>query len=215
LKPAIVVFAREPVPGRVKTRLAEAIGGRAAARVYEILLDRTLSVVTATDCTPVVSLADAAAPTWIDRLGVRWELQRGADLGSRMADAFERRFREDCERVVIVGSDCPQLHSRHLHEALDALESAPIALGPARDGGYWLVAQRRPGIDLFSGVSWSSPDTLDTTRRRLEEIGATWHEIETLDDVDTNEDLQKTLSDPAVDPELRRKLEDALGGATL
>ncbi len=85
-----------------------------------------------------------------------------------------------------------------------------MALGPAADGGYWLVAQQRPGVDLFTGIPWSSPDTLAATRRRLEALGATWVELDRLNDLDTEADLRAALADPRLAPELRDRLLNAL-----
>jgi rSAM/selenodomain-associated transferase 1 len=212
VKNAVVVFAREPVPGRVKTRLAAAVGEGAAARVYEVLLERTLAVVGASSFDPIVSLAEAPTPLWIESHELPWEVQRGADLGVRMRDAFNRRFGEGYDRVVIVGSDCPHLRVEHLKASVDALDRAPVVLGPAFDGGYWLVAQTRPGVDLLVDIPWSSSDTLAATRKRLKKLETSWVELVELDDVDTEDDLRRALTDPNVAPELRRRLENALRG---
>ena len=210
MKTAVVVFAREPLPGRVKTRLAAAIGEAAAARVYAALLEHTLAVAAETAIDLVVSYAEGPSPAWTADHAQRWEVQRGGDLGERMRDAFARRFGEGCDCVVIVGSDCPPLRQEHLTGAVDALEDAPVVLGPSADGGYWLVGQRRPGVDLFSGVPWSSPGTLAATRQRLESLSAAWVELDKFDDVDTGDDLHTALADPRVAPELRQRLLNAL-----
>ena len=206
----VVVFAREPVPGRVKSRLAEAIGERSAARIYAALLEQTLEVAEASAFDVVVSLAEAPTRAWIDTHDERWEVQHGADLGARMGDAFQRRFGEGYDRVVIFGSDCPFLRRDHLSQAVEALERMGVVLGPACDGGYWLVAQRRAGVDLFTGIPWSNPATLAATRQRLKALGTPWFELQELDDVDTIEDLRNALADPDIDIGLRRKLEIAL-----
>lgn len=198
------------MPGRVKSRLAEAIGERSAARVYAALLEQTLEVTGASTFDVVESLAEEPTRAWIDTHDERWEVQRGADLGARMRDAFQRRFGEGFDRVVIVGSDCPFLRRKHLSQAVEALERMGVVLGPACDGGYWLVAQRRPGVNLFTGIPWSNPTTLAATRKRLKALGTPWFELEELDDVDTIEDLQNALGDPNIEIELRRKLEIAL-----
>jgi glycosyltransferase A (GT-A) superfamily protein (DUF2064 family) len=127
-----------------------------------------------------------------------------------MRDAFDRRFGDGFDRVVIVGSDCPRLEVEHLTGAVKALRDAAVVLGPAADGGYWMVAQRRPGVDLFTGIPWSSPDTLTETRQRLENLGAAWVEIEALDDIDTEADLRTALTDPRLAPELRQQLLNAV-----
>lgn len=206
LKSAVVVFAREPLPGRAKTRLAESIGGTGAARVCAVLLEWTLEVVAGSTGDVVVSLAEEPEGAWMSGRDVRWEVQTGADLGARMREAFGRRFDEGCEKVVIVGSDCPYLRRDHILRAVESLEDVGVALGPASDGGYWLIAQRRPGVDLFTGVPWSSPFTLAATRKLLEDRKTEWFELDQLDDVDTFDDLQNALSDPRIDPDLRDRL---------
>jgi len=210
VKTAAVVFAREPVPGRVKTRLAASIGGVAAAGVYAALLENTLAVAARAECNLVIALAESPSRIWAEDLGLRWEVQRGAELGTRMRNAFELRFSEECDRVLLVGSDIPNLGVEHLRSAMQALDVADVALGPASDGGYWLVAQRRPGVDLFSGIPWSSPDTLAATRRRLEALGATWVELDRLNDLDTEADLRAALADPRLAPAPRERLLTAL-----
>lgn len=210
MKAAIVVFAREPLQGRVKTRLAAEVGEGAAARVYAALLDQTLLVAADPDFDVTVSLAEEPSASWTEQCARTWEVQCGGDLGARMRDAFDRRFREGYERVLVVGSDCARLRVEHLREASDALDDAPVALGPSPDGGYWLIAQRRPGVDLFTGIPWSDPATLAATRDRLRHLRSCWVELEQLDDIDTAEDLETALADPLVTPELRDRLLDAL-----
>ena len=185
----IVVFGREPVPGRVKTRLARTVGAARAAELYRSLLEHTLAEAVATGVPVVLSFAEAPAGVWTPPVEVAVETQCAGDLGRRMRDAFRRRFAEGAGRVLLVGSDCPGITAAALAGALALLESRPVVLGPARDGGYWAVGQRAPGVDCFTGVPWSSPDTLRATRRRLEALGVAWAETVTLADVDTADDL--------------------------
>lgn len=191
MRRCLVVFGREPVPGRVKTRLAREIGVERAAVVYAALLERTLAAAVATGVPVVLSLAEARRGTWAPPSGLRVEVQSHGDLGRRMLEAFSRRFAEGVDRVLLIGSDCPGVSRFRLLEALEVLSRAPVVVGPAVDGGYWAIGQRAPGVDCFSGVPWSSPETLRATRRRLRRLGVPWEEIETLADVDTVEDLER------------------------
>jgi len=213
VKTAVVVFAREPVPGRVKTRLAAAIGEAAACSVYAALLERTLAVAADAGFDLVVSFAEPPSPGWTAGHAQRWEVQRGDDLGARMRDAFDRRFGDGFDRVVIVGSDCPRLEVEHLKGAVKALRDAAVVLGPAADGGYWIVAQRRPGVDLFTGIPWSSPGTLAATRKRLETLAVKWAQLKVLDDIDTEGDLRAALADARIAPELRQRLAEAVNSS--
>jgi rSAM/selenodomain-associated transferase 1 len=205
----VVVFGREPAAGRVKTRLAAGIGGPAAARVYAVTIEHTLEAAVDSEARVVLSLAAAPSGEWAPGIECSIEVQGTGDLGDRMADAFERRFSEGEESVIIIGSDCPLITPEHLQAAGEALADRDVVLGPAVDGGYWLVGQRRPGVDLFSDIPWSSHDTLGTTRRRLAGIGAAWTELEELRDVDTREDLTAALNDSRLPEDLRRRLRHA------
>ena len=207
----VVVFGREPAAGRVKTRLAAGIGGRAAAQVYAVTLEYTLAVAVGSGARVVLSLAGQPSGAWAREIEIPIELQTSGDLGDRMADAFRRRFAEGETRVMIVGSDCPWMTAEHLRSAASALDQNDVVLGPAVDGGYWLVGQRPPGVDLFTDIPWSSHNTLDQTRRRLAEIDAAWTETERLRDIDTREELLVALNDPSLPEDLRRRLRDAAG----
>jgi rSAM/selenodomain-associated transferase 1 len=208
----VVVFAREPVPGEVKTRLREGIGAEAAAHVYAATLEHTLEIAKTSGARVVLSLADVPSGAWARRIDTAIEIQRGADIGDRMDDAFARRFGEGEQRVVIIGSDCPWSAATCIAKASAKLGGVDAVLGPTRDGGYWLVAQRPPGLPLFTRISWSSPETLEQTRARIRALGGTWSELEELIDIDTADDLEIVLSDPRTPETLRRRLRDAIEG---
>jgi rSAM/selenodomain-associated transferase 1 len=211
LNDRVVIFGREPVAGRVKTRLASAVGAEAAARVYAVLLEHAIQAAVAAGVDVILSLAEPPSPAWAAPVTLRHEVQSGVDLGRRMAECFHRGFHDGAGRVVIAGSDIARVTSRHLQTAVGALDRHPVVLGPAEDGGYWLVGQRAPGVDLFTEIPWSRAETLEFTRSRLKAHGLDWHELETLPDIDTARDLQRALIDPQVDEELRRRLQLALG----
>jgi len=210
MKACVVVFGREPIPGEVKSRLATGVGADAAARVYGAILEHTLEAACISGARVVLSLADLPSSSWARSLNVAVEIQRGSDLGDRMDDAFARRFAEGEARVVIVGSDCPWLSATHIAKASAKLGGADAALGPATDGGYWLVAQRPPGLAIFTRIPWSSPETLERTRNRISALGGTWSELEELVDIDTIEDLELVLEHPRTPETLRRRLLSAL-----
>jgi hypothetical protein len=210
MKSCVVVFGREPIPGEVKSRLAAGIGAEAAARVYAAILEHTLEVARNSGARVVLSLAEVPSGSWARDVGAVVEIQRGNDLGDRMDDAFARRFAEGEGRVVMVGSDCPWFTTTHVAKASAKLGGADAVLGPATDGGYWLVAQRPPGLAMFARIPWSSPETLEETRKRISALGGTWFELEELVDIDTVEDLELVLDDPRTPEQLRDKIRDAL-----
>jgi uncharacterized protein len=202
----LVVFARRPTPGEVKTRLAVAIGAERAADLYAAFI-RDL----------VVRLRDAPfavrwsiAPPLADfasRFGIAPEEcreQEGTDLGARMLGTFVAMQREGFSSCAIVGSDVPQLPLGRIEEGLTALDAADLVLGPAVDGGYYLVAMRAPH-DVFTGVPWSSPVVLERTLERAAVLGLRVHLLEPDFDVDTAEDLDR-LRELLRRPERRREM---------
>lgn len=202
----LVVYAREPIAGRVKSRLAAAIGADHAAAVYELLLEHAVEVARRSGVEWTVSFAEPPSAHWVERLEGRVEVQQAAGLGGRLLDTFTRHFEQGALEVVVVGSDCPALRPLEVRRAFHALARHAVVLGPARDGGYWLVGQRGPPLDLFSGVPWSSSETLAATRRRLTALGTSWEEVATMADVDTEADLSVALKDTEVASRLRHRL---------
>ena len=209
----VVVLGREPVPGRVKSRLAAGVGQELAAAVYRELLGHTLRVAAAIDADVVLSLAEPPARGWRPERAVAVEVQVAGDLGRRLADALARRFAEGYRRVVVVGSDCPELAPHHLRAAFDGLAMHPVVLGPAWDGGYWLVGARAPGMDLFSGIPWSTGEVLEGTRARLLAVGAGWVELERLHDLDTDADLRRVLAQESLGGQLHSRIREAAAAA--
>ncbi len=211
----VVVFGRVPEVGRVKTRLALAIGGRAAAAAYRVLLERALAEATASGFPVTLALAEpaAAGAAWAPPPGVGVEVQAAGDLGARMAAAFAARFAAGARTVVLVGSDAPRIDAATIRGAAAACGRVPVVLGPALDGGYVLVAQRSPGVAMFADVPWSSADTLAATRARLAGLGVAHEELDAVRDVDTGDDLDAALADPALPGDLRRRLEAIVAAA--
>lgn len=198
----LVVFARYPTPGKVKTRLAAGIGAEAAARLYEAFvrdLARRFSSV------PYAVRWSVAPPDegFARRFGIdpgKCRAQVGADLGARMLDAFSSHLEGKQDRCVIIGSDTPHLPRARIDEALARLSTADVVLGPAADGGYYLIAMNRPH-DVFSGVTWSVASVREETRLRAEALGLAVSELDTDFDVDQPSDLarlRRRLDDPSV-----------------
>jgi hypothetical protein len=173
----IIVFARAPRAGRVKTRLIPLLGEQGAARLHARLLRRALTTALEADLGPV--------ELWTMRR------QRGADLGARMYHAFARSLRR-AERVVLIGSDCPVLRGRDLRKAARWLAGgADAVFAPAEDGGYALVALRRVSPRLFRGVEWGGAQVMAQTRARLAALGWRWRELPLVWDVDRPEDYRR------------------------
>ena len=191
---ALIVFVKAPRPGDVKTRLIPALGAEGAAAFYRILAEEEArrTAPQAGDYTRLFFFApvDAhdAIAAWFP--GEVLVAQQGADLGARMAAAFEESFRRGARRAAIVGTDVPWVSREIVLEAFRALDDHDLALGPAHDGGYYLLALARTCPEIFRGIPWSTPDVLSATVAKAEALGVTVKTLETLTDIDTLEDVR-------------------------
>ena len=193
-KTAVVVFAKAPRAGVVKTRLCPPLSPAAAARLYRcFLLDVVDGVRALGGITPVIAYAPRRARAFFAAAqpGMLLIPQTGADLGARMAGAFERLFARGFRAVVILGADSPTLPPRYLRAAIRALRSATVdgVIGPSDDGGYYLIGLRAPCPALFDGVAWSTgrvlAQTLDKARRAGRRLGwlPAWYDVDTIEDL--------------------------------
>jgi rSAM/selenodomain-associated transferase 1 len=193
---ALIVFARAPDPGRVKTRLVPLLGEQGAARLHARLVKRTLRTAKQVDfsvtelcCSP--RLSTPFFEQCKRQFDVALRLQVGADLGERMYCAFKRVLRSHAY-VVLIGSDCPALRPADLRAAVAALrDGADAVLAPAEDGGYPLIGLRRVSRRLFDGIPWGGPEVMARTRDRLKGLGWRWQELRTLWDIDRPEDVAR------------------------
>ena len=175
----LIVMARWPAPGRCKRRLAGSLGAAAAARIQGRLTGHTLAVARGErlrlDFALVLAvdgLAGRSARRWGHTLGAdHVRLQGGGGLGVRMQRQVCRAFRTGARRVVLIGSDLPQLDGRDLAAAFAALEHCPAVLGPACDGGYWLLGLRQPQPELMAGIAWGTPRVLAQTLVAMDRLG--------------------------------------------
>ncbi|RAK69739.1 TIGR04282 family arsenosugar biosynthesis glycosyltransferase [Hymenobacter edaphi] len=189
----LLIFARYPELGKVKTRLAAGLGDEPALDIYRQLLDLTHAAVAPLPATRTLWLAAApppeAAPLWP---GTRQQLQpAAADLGQRMAHAFAAAFAEGARRTVVIGTDCPGLRTDLLATAFRHLHSHDVVLGPADDGGYYLLGLCQPQPALFEGIHWSTGSVLRDTLALAARAGLTVALLPTLHDVDTAEDWRR------------------------
>ncbi len=197
----ILLFAKAPEPGRVKTRLIPAIGADAAAGLYRQLLEATVERIVASRLAPLECWCapDSGHPVF-DGLRARHRIdlrvQQGGDLGARMEAATTDALGRCGGPVLLVGGDCPGLDGGHLARALGALgEGDDAVIGPAEDGGYVLLGLRRSAPDLFRGMPWGTDQVLPETRRRLGLLGWRWSELAPLWDLDRPADLERYRSE--------------------
>lgn len=190
-RPVVAVFAKAPEPGRVKTRLTPVLHAREAADLYRALLQDTLSIVERFGGETVVAFTPHVARRPLERLlgSHRRLLAQGpGDLGTRLANVFDQLC-DGRRPVVAVGSDCPGVTPTRLREAIDALPTSDLVIGPAVDGGYYLIGMKRPHLELFEDVPWSTGKVLETTRERIEELDLKAAFLTPQRDIDTPEDL--------------------------
>lgn len=196
----------------MKTRLAAALGSEDAAAVYRAIAEGVVAG-TLPEAGEYERLVFYDPPDAGERIRAwlpagRLRKQGTGDVGARMADAFARCFARGASRVAIVGSDAPAVGRAEAREAFAALAAHDVVLGPARDGGYWLVGLRAPRPTLFEGVSWSTAAVLRETLERAAADGLSVARLGLRRDVDTVEDLRAEWPrvSPSLDPALRARV---------
>ena len=193
----LIVFVKAPRPGAVKTRLG--LGPEAECGAYKRLVDAVLSPLRAIrDVELRFTPADAEREVqpWL-REGWRASVQGEGDLGARLNRAFADAFASGAKRVVIIGSDCPYLRAEDVRTAWAALESCNVVLGPAEDGGYWLIGLHENQPALFANMAWSSNQVFGETVAHAKKLGLKTFLLRTLSDVDTREDWERFIASAA------------------
>lgn len=191
---ALAVFAKFPEPGRVKTRLIPALGAEGAAALHDQMVRHTLDRVRELQLTREAEAHVFCAGAEPERFGHHFKsdipcaAQSDGDLGKRMRMAFRHMLR-DANAAVIIGTDCPDISQGVLGMAFDALRSCDLVLGPATDGGYYLIGLRRPVPSLFENMEWSTPSVLSETLARASALGLSVLMLPTLSDVDEPGDV--------------------------
>ncbi|MCC3152456.1 TIGR04282 family arsenosugar biosynthesis glycosyltransferase [Hymenobacter sp. BT770] len=190
----LLVFARVPALGQVKTRLAAGVGDTEALAIYHELLGITRAAIAEAGVAATVWLAGTAGPEPTALEAQEWaqltaRSQQAGDLGQRMTAAFAAAFAAGAEKVAIIGTDCPGLRPEHLTEAFALLSQHDVVLGPATDGGYYLLGLRQPQPELFQNKAWSTETVLADTVADARRLGRRVALLPELHDVDTAEDL--------------------------
>lgn len=194
---ALALFAKAPVPGRVKTRLQSALSPEQAATLHEAFVEDAWEGLQRLGRATVYLFSDIDWPRFRELAGAgRVSLQHGEDLGRKMLHCFEDLHAQGHDRVVIVGSDSPTLPGQYLDQAFDALGEVDAVLGPAEDGGYYAVGCCRPRSDMFDDVAWSSEETLLQTEAAFLRAGLRSVRLPSWYDVDTPGDLVRLAADP-------------------
>ena len=187
-KELVIVFVKNIKLGKVKTRLAKTIGNQAAFEVYKELVKVTEEATENLDTDLRIYFSDAIVTTKWER--AHKDVQKGNDLGERMNNAFLKGFEDGYERIVLIGSDLPDINANHIQKGLDALEDSEVVFGPAEDGGYYLIGMSKMNHNLFENKPWSQSHLLTETLSELKDNNTTFTTLEVLNDIDTFEDLE-------------------------
>jgi rSAM/selenodomain-associated transferase 1 len=187
----IIIFQKNLIPGKVKTRLAATVGNQQALEIYKELVAFTHKQTS--------EVADA--DVWIffsesiEEIGVKFQqhvtakmVQEGSDLGERMHNAFKTIFGMGYKKAILIGTDCPEISPEILETALDSLQNNEAVIGPALDGGYYLVGMKKAQPHLFEHMPWSTENVFPLTLLKLNQLNISYWLLPGLSDIDTEED---------------------------
>jgi uncharacterized protein len=190
----LIVFVKAPRVGEVKTRMAETMGADRACEAYREMAARlldTLSVFDQVELRFTPHDARDEITSWLKQ-GWTAAAQGDGDLGARMHRASTDAFARGAERVVIIGSDCVELKTQDIRSAFRELKTFDVVVGPALDGGYWLIGLRVPRAELFQNITWSTDAVLGQTLQHAKALGLRIQLLRILSDIDTEEDWERS-----------------------
>lgn len=190
-KPALLLTIKNPVKGKVKTRLAATAGEERALEIYRALLRHTREEAEKVEAVRYVFYSDFKDENddWDDRLFIK-KVQCSGDIGDRMADCFNQSFPIHT-KAVLAGSDIPGLTADILNTAFEMLSDFDFVIGPATDGGYYLIGMKTFEPAVFKDIEWSTASVFDQTIQKIEAAGKTWFRLPELSDVDFEEDWEQ------------------------
>lgn len=212
---ALIIFAKAPIPGEVKTRLCPPLDADEAASLHGSLV---LDAIERTKGLQGISLYVAGTPDLAHpffkvlegRYGAKLLLQRGPDLGARMRQAMQDVFDQGAKDVLLTGTDLPTLPRNNLVEALTLIKSHDVVLGPTADGGYYLIGLRKMMPALFDGIAWSTGAVFAETKKKIESTGLSLGLLPECRDVDTLDDLKFFIGQIGKDRAMTKRTEGAL-----
>ena len=188
MRNALIIFVRNPVLGKVKTRLAAGIGDGKALQVYEYLLQHTQSITKNIPVTKFVYYADEVNDNDVWK-GFKKKLQHGDDLGERMQHAFQELFEAGFSKICIIGSDCLELTTEIVTTAFEKLGRTDVVMGPVMDGGYYLLGTNRLIPEFFTNKTWSTATVFADTLKDAAVLNISVTQLPVLNDIDTEKDL--------------------------
>jgi hypothetical protein len=189
MKNALIIFQKNPELGKVKTRLASTIGNENALKIYSVLVKHTHDLASQIAAKKYLFFSDFQeySEEWSD---YSLKTQSGSDLGLRMFNAISEVKKEGAERIVVLGTDCYELTADIISDAFERLENNDYCIGPAIDGGYYLIGTTNPDESVFLGKEWSTDTVFREAEKSIHEMGKKLAILSALSDVDREEDLK-------------------------
>lgn len=190
IKELLLIFTRNPELGKIKTRLAKGVGDQSALEIYKFLLNHTAEVTKRLEVAKEVWYSEDIwkKDIWDNEVFTK-KMQQGESLGERMQHAFKEGFENGFEKIIVIGSDLYDLKTEDLLEAFEKLDISNYIIGPAQDGGYYLLGMKKPLYKVFKNKSWGTPTVFSETMEGLK--GEEVILLETRNDIDTLEDLKE------------------------
>jgi uncharacterized protein len=191
----LIIFTRYPVPGKAKTRLIPVLGKEGAANLHRLMTQRTianaLSLQNSRQLSVAIHYTGSSQQLMQDWLGTDliYHQQSEGALGARMSAAFQTSFNLGSDKVAIIGTDCPKLKAEIIAQTFDELSDQDLVLGPAKDGGYYLIGLRRRIPELFDGIKWGTSEVFADTLAIAQKLNLSIAVLPTLADIDRPEDL--------------------------
>ncbi len=189
-KNALIVMTKKPVLGECKTRLAQTLGDQKALAIYIQLLNYTAKISKEADADLFVYSTDEITnKTPWESLKTHFKIQSNGDLGARMNNAIKEVFQQGYEKAIVIGSDCAEINSDDINYAFQRLNSKEIVLGPALDGGYYLIGIKTVKPTLFNNITWSTTYVLEETISKINSENLSYALLDIKSDIDVEEDL--------------------------
>lgn len=191
MKRGIIIFQKNFIAGQVKSRIAEFVGDQEALEIYRLLVDYTHQQVEQVECEKLLYYSDYLESSDQERDNYQRFIQSSGDLGQKMGDAFKDQFDLSFDQLLIIGTDCAEITPEIVEEAFIKLETSEVVVGPAEDGGYYLIGMNRFISGLFYDIPWSSSEVFSLTSKFLSTNQIPFALLPTLSDVDYLEDWKK------------------------
>ena len=188
-KNLLIIFTRNPVLGKVKTRLAKTVGDKTALDIYHFLLQKTKEVTKKISCDKTVYYSEKIIEDdlW-NRSNYQKKEQFGKDLGEKMKNAIEDGFNKKYKKIIVIGSDLFDLKPSLISDAFKKLENNDVVIGPATDGGYYLIGLKKLHLKIFENKNWGTSTVREDTLKNLEKVDV--HLLPMLNDIDGIEDIK-------------------------